>query len=50
MIRKKQTGESLVSYIRELRKLSLSYNFKDVKAKAFRDEYIRDSFIGGISF
>ena len=47
--RKQQTSESLDSYIRDLRKLSLFCNFKDVKAKDFRDEYIRDSFIGGIS-
>lgn len=49
MNRKQQIGESIDGYVRNLQKLSLNCNFKNVTSKEYKDEYIRDSFIAGLS-
>ena len=48
-IRKQQPGESLDQYLQALKTLGKDCDFKEVDANAHRDQYIRDSFIAGIS-
>ena len=48
-IRKQQPGESLDQYLQALKTLGKDCNFEAVDANAHRDQYIRDSFIAGIS-
>ena len=47
--RKQQPGETLDSFYQALKQLSLDCNFKSVTAQQYKAEYIRDSFIAGMS-
>ena len=47
--RKQLPNESVDEYVRSLQKLSLDCNFTSVSTETYRDEYIRDAFITGIS-
>ncbi|XP_063216425.1 uncharacterized protein LOC134527570 [Bacillus rossius redtenbacheri] len=49
MSRHQQPDESVNQFLQSLRLLSSDCEFKDVKAAAYRDEYIRDAFIKGLS-
>lgn len=49
MTRCQQSDETVEQYLQSLRVLSADCEFKDVKANDYRDEYIRDAFINGIS-
>ncbi|PIK39574.1 hypothetical protein BSL78_23581 [Apostichopus japonicus] len=46
--RRQEPGESLDTYLQALKTLANDCNFKSVTAEAYRDEYIRDSFISGL--
>ena len=43
-----KSGETLVEFIQELRRLSKDCNLKSVSAEQYREELIRDSFINGL--
>ena len=47
--RQQQSGESIDEFLRELYKLSIDCNFKDVTAEKYREELVRDAFINGIA-
>ncbi len=46
--RRQKSGETLVEFIQELRRLSKDCNLKSVSAEQYREELIRDSFINGL--
>ena len=47
--RRQKTGEIFTELLQELRKLSKDCNLKNVIAKQYREELVRDSFINGIA-
>lgn len=47
--RRQQSGESLDTFLQELRRLSKNCSFKAVTADQYREELIRDSFINGLT-
>ena len=47
--KKQSSGESIDEFLRSLYKLSVDCNFRAVSAETYRDEYIRDAFISGLS-
>ena len=47
--RRQQTGETIDEYLLALRTLAKDCNFVQVSAQTYSDEYMRDSFISGIS-
>ena len=45
---KQQSGESLDTYLQNLKRLSSDYNFRTVTATVHKERAIRDAFIGGL--
>ena len=46
--RRQQSGESIDTFLQQLRKLSKDCNLKDGTADQYREELVRDSFINGL--